>query len=156
MPTPAPTSPSSAADATETLDHLVKAFEGLSTDNLPALVALYAADARFKDPFNDVQGQAAIEAIFRHMFTALHEPRFVVTQRVQQGRQVFLTWDFHFRFRRFDTVTPQTVRGASHLVFNEQGRVTLHRDYWDAAEELYEKLPVVGGLMRWLKRRANT
>jgi len=36
-----------------------------------------------------------------------------------------------------------------------QGRVTLHRDYWDAAEELYEKLPWVGGLMRWLKRRAN-
>jgi hypothetical protein len=34
--------------------------------------------------------------------------------------------------------------------------VTLHRDYWDAAEELYEKLPVVGGAMRWLKKRANT
>ena len=156
MPTPAPISPSSAADATEALDRLVQAFEGLSPDNLPTLVALYAGNARFKDPFNDVQGQAAIEAIFRHMFVALHEPRFVVTQRVQQGPQVFLTWDFHFRFRRFDTVTPQTVRGASHLVFNEQGRVTLHRDYWDAAEELYEKLPVVGGLMRWLKRRANT
>ena len=28
------------------------------------------------------------------------------------------------------------------------------RDYWDAAEELYEKLPIVGTLMRWLKRRA--
>lgn len=148
--------PISVTDTPQALDRLVQAFEGLSPDNLPALVALYAADARFKDPFNEVEGQAAIEAIFRHMFTALHEPRFVVTERVQQGPQVFLTWDFHFRFRRFDTVTPQTVRGASHLVFNDQGRVTLHRDYWDAAEELYEKLPLVGGLMRWLKRRANT
>jgi hypothetical protein len=50
----------------------------------------------------------------------------------------------------------QAVRGASHVVFNEQGLVTMHRDYWDAAEELYEKLPVVGGVMRWLKKRANT
>jgi hypothetical protein len=41
-------------------------------------------------------------------------------------------------------------------VFDAQGLVTLHRDYWDAAEELYEKLPVVGALMRWLKRRANS
>ena len=41
-------------------------------------------------------------------------------------------------------------------VLDEAGRITLHRDYWDAAEELYEKLPLVGGLMRWLKRRANT
>jgi hypothetical protein len=35
-----------------------------------------------------------------------------------------------------------------------QGLIVLHRDYWDAAEELYEKLPVVGALMRWLRRRA--
>ena len=52
--------------------------------------------------------------------------------------------------------TPQTIRGGSHLVFSEDGLVTLHRDYWDAAEELYEKLPVVGSLMRWLKKRANS
>ena len=35
----------------------------------------------------------------------------------------------------------------------DDGRITLHRDYWDAAEELYEKLPVIGTLMRWLRRR---
>ena len=41
-------------------------------------------------------------------------------------------------------------------VLDAQGLVTLHRDYWDAAEELYEKLPVVGAMMRWLKSRANS
>ena len=35
------------------------------------------------------------------------------------------------------------------------GRIVMHRDYWDVAEELYEKLPLIGALMRWLKRRAN-
>jgi hypothetical protein len=39
-------------------------------------------------------------------------------------------------------------------VLDPQGLIVLHRDYWDAAEELYEKLPVVGALMRWLRRRA--
>jgi hypothetical protein len=28
-----------------------------------------------------------------------------------------------------------------------------HRDYWDVAEELYEKVPVLGGLLRTIKRR---
>jgi hypothetical protein len=46
--------------------------------------------------------------------------------------------------------------GASHLVFDAASKVQIHRDYWDAAEELYEKLPWVGSLMRWLKRRANS
>jgi hypothetical protein len=75
---------------------------------------------------------------------------------VVDGAQAFLTWEFRFRFKRFDTTTLQAVRGASHVVFNNQGLVTMHRDYWDAAEELYEKLPVLGGVMRWLKKRANT
>lgn len=135
---------------------VVTFFEHLAPADVGALGSLYAPAARFKDPFNDVQGVAAIQAIFAHMFESLDGPRFVVTGRVVQGDQCFLTWDFVFAFRNFHRGVQQTVRGASHLVFDSQGRVTLHRDYWDAAEELYEKLPVVGGLMRWLKRRANS
>ena len=131
-------------------------FENLSPADVATLGQVYAPDARFKDPFNEVQGVPAIQAIFAHMFGALDEPRFVVTGRVVQGNQCFLTWDFLFAFQRFDKGVTQTVRGASHLVLDGHGLVTLHRDYWDAAEELYEKLPVVGALMRWLRRRANS
>jgi hypothetical protein len=41
------------------------------------------------------------------------------------------------------------------MTFNEQSLIVEHRDYWDAAEELYEKIPVLGALMRWLKKRAR-
>jgi len=34
--------------------------------------------------------------------------------------------------------------------------VTLHRDYWDAANELYAQLPLIGALMRWLRRQLAT
>ena len=137
-------------------EKLATFFEALSPQSVSQLHTLYDAQARFKDPFNEVQGLPEIERIFRHMYVALDQPHFVVTAQVVDGSQAFLTWEFRFRFKRFDTTTLQTVRGGSHVVFNEQGLVSLHRDYWDAAEELYEKLPVVGGVMRWLKARANT
>jgi ketosteroid isomerase-like protein len=130
-------------------------FESLTPGNLGQLEAFYSADARFKDPFNDVRGVPAITQIFKHMFVALHEPRFVVTQQIVDGAQAFLVWEFRFRFKRFDTVTEQVIHGGSHLTLTEDGRISEHRDYWDAAEELYEKLPGLGALMRWLKRRAN-
>lgn len=133
---------------------LASFYESLSPDSVSRLGELYDPQASFKDPFNEVKGLAEIERIFRHMYVALEQPHFVVTAQVVDGEQAFLTWDFRFRFKRFDTVTLQTVRGASHVQFNPQGRVTMHRDYWDVAEELYEKLPVLGGLMRWLKSRA--
>ena len=135
---------------------LVAYFEGLSPQSMAQLGQHYAAQARFKDPFNDVTGLPEIARIFEHMFVALIGPRFVVTQQVCQGAQCFLTWEFRFQFRAYHKGEEQVILGASHLVFDAQGLVTLHRDYWDAAEELYEKLPLVGSLMRWLKRRANT
>jgi ketosteroid isomerase-like protein len=149
----------SPPSVSETVDALVAAFEQLDPAGVKALGHWYAADARFKDPFKEVQGVAAIEAIFDHMFDSLHEPRFVVTERIVQGSQCFLVWDFVFRFKTMDSQTVQCIRGGSHLQFTPHTdgtwRITLHRDYWDAAEELYEKLPLVGGLMRWLKKRVN-
>jgi ketosteroid isomerase-like protein len=137
------------------VERVVVFFEALVPADLRRLGDIYGADARFKDPFNDVQGLPAIEAAFAHMFRALELPRFVVHEAVAEGDRCFLTWDFLFRFKRISRGVDQSVHGASQLVFGPDGRITVHRDYWDAAEELYEKLPAVGALMRWLKRRAN-
>ena len=138
------------------VDRIVEVFQTLTPAGVDTLDTIYAADARFKDPFNDVQGLTEIQRIFRHMYVSLENPHFVVTGRIVQGKQCFLTWEFRFTFRRFKQGQPQCIVGGSHLVLRDDGRITLHRDYWDAAEELYEKLPVLGGLMRWLKSRANT
>jgi steroid delta-isomerase len=138
------------------VDRIVQAFQTLTPAGVDALDALYAPDARFKDPFNEVQGVAEIQRIFRHMYVTLDNPHFVVTGRIVQGAQCFLTWEFRFAFRRFKQGQAQCILGGSHLQLNDAGRITLHRDYWDAAEELYEKIPLVGSMMRWLKRRSNS
>jgi steroid delta-isomerase len=137
-------------------EKIVVFFETLTPESVQRFSQFYTEDAYFKDPFNEVRGIAPIQRIFAHMYTALHEPRFVVTGRIVEGEQVFLSWDFHFRFRNFKSDQPQVIRGATHLRLAADGRIRSHRDYWDAAEELYEKLPLVGGLMRWLKKRANS
>jgi len=135
---------------------VVAFFEALTPQSVADIPSYYATSARFKDPFNDVTGLRAIEGIFAHMFVALESPRFVVKEQIVQGQQCFLTWEFRFRFKNFQQSQEQVILGGSHLVFAADGLVTLHRDYWDAAEELYEKLPVVGSVMRWLKKRANS
>lgn len=139
----------------EAAARIVAFFEHLQPAHLEAIDLIYAADAHFKDPFNDVRGVPAIAQIFKHMFATVVEPRFVVTNQVLQGSQCFLTWDFLFQLQRQRGSEPQVIRGASHLVFDTAGCITLHRDYWDAAEELYEKLPIVGSLMRWMKAKAR-
>jgi steroid delta-isomerase len=136
------------------IDRIANLFEAFGPVDVERLDGYYTEDAFFKDPFNEVRGLPAIRRIYAHMFEALAEPRFVVTQRIAQGGECVLLWDFHFRYRSWRADLPQCVRGASHLRLAPDGRIAWHRDYWDPAEEVYEKLPLLGSLMRWLKRRA--
>ncbi|PXW95839.1 ketosteroid isomerase-like protein [Sphaerotilus hippei] len=129
-------------------------YEALQPADLDRLAQLYSEQAWFKDPFNEVSGLAAIRRIFAHMFEVLHGPRFVVHDIVAEGDQCFLTWTFSFALS--PRAVPLQVRGTSQLRFAPDGRVAWHRDYWDAAEELYAQLPVLGVLMRWLQRRLRS
>jgi ketosteroid isomerase-like protein len=136
------------------LQKLIRFFETIDTGNVSQLAQVYSEDVFFKDPFNEVRGLADVVRIFSHMFEQVDSPRFVVTNHVLQGDQAFLTWDFLFQMKRFSTAE-QCIRGATHLRFGPDGKANFHRDYWDAAEELYEKLPVLGSLMRGLKQLAR-
>jgi hypothetical protein len=150
-PVPAGTAPRSPE-----LARVIDFFESIAPDAVARIGALYSADCFFKDPFNEVRGIAELERIFGHMFVQLDEPRFTVTMAMQDGSEAFLLWDFHFRMKKFDRANTHVIRGSTHLRFDAAGLVDWHRDYWDTAEELYEKLPGVGALMRWLKRRARS
>jgi len=140
---------SAGVDVAAAAERVAQFYETLTRDSISGLAALYAPAARFKDPFNEVVGVAAIERIFAHMFATVAAPRFVITTRIAESEQAMLGWDFFLQLRGREIV----IRGVTHLRFNAAGKVLLHRDYWDAAEELYARLPVIGGVMRWLRRR---
>ena len=130
---------------------LVQFYETLSPSTLDELALVYADTVQFKDPFNAVQGLAPLRKIFLHMFDGLESPKFLITEAISQGEQAFLIWDFEFS--RKGLPSPMRIHGSTHLRYGPDGRVVWHRDYWDAAEELYHHIPVLGGLCRWLQRR---
>ena len=132
-------------------DAVIVFFEKLQASDVAWLGRLYTEQAFFKDPFNEVNGLAGVQRVFAHMFATLDAPRFRVLDTLVEGQQCFLTWDFMFRMK--GQSIERRIHGSSHLRFAHDGRVAYHRDYWDAAEELYETLPLLGSLLRWIKRR---
>ena len=133
------------------LDRIVALFASLSRDDIARLGDFYAADARFRDPFNDVRDVPAIQRVFTHMFDALEAPRFVVRSVLHQDGRAFIGWDSVFALRRGRA--EQTIEGGSLLRLDAEGRIVEHTDYWDASE-LTARMPVLGAAVRWFKRRA--
>lgn len=134
------------------VDALLPFYEHLRPEDVENFDRYYRHDARFRDPFNHVSSIAGIKRIFRHMFTQVRDPAFRITKVIVGEGDAILFWTFHFRFKGLGCKSAQSLEGVTHLAFDEDGLVTLHRDYWDAAEELYSRLPVIGTLMRGLQR----
>lgn len=137
----------------EAVKRVVDYWQTLSAARVSAISEVYTEDAYFRDPFNEVTGVDKLKHIFSDMFVRLHEPKFTITETIHQDNRVLMVWDFTYRIKTLKPELGRKIHGSSLIRFGADGRVNYHRDYWDAAGELYEQLPLVGGLMRWLKRR---
>lgn len=132
-------------------ERLADFYATLTPQSLARLADFYAPGARFVDPFNDVTGVDAIARIFRHMFATVEDPRFEVTSCLARDCEAMLAWTFRFgpgHARR-------EIRGVTQLRFDAAGRVVEHIDHWDPARQLYEHLPLIGFILRTLRRRLS-
>lgn len=127
-------------------------WQGLSPDRLDELDGYYTPDVRFVDPFNDIRGLAGLRSVLTHMYQQCEHVAVTVDEINGRPPVVYLRWRFSFRLRG-DRRDRSPIEGVSRVVFAPDGRVSEHIDYWDAAGQLYSQFPLVGGLMRWLRRR---
>ena len=142
---------SERADLESAVAAYVAFYEGLTPDSLDPLEPLCAPDVRFCDPFNDVVGVAAYRAILADMFERVADPRFQVTDWACSGRVAYLRWTF--TFAPSDDRAPWRIDGMSEVHFDDRLRVSAHLDHWDSGAQFYARLPVLGHLIRLVRRR---
>jgi hypothetical protein len=126
-------------------------LESLTRETLASLPDYVTEDVHFRDPFNDVHGVNAMQRVFRHMFDNVQDIRFEVHHAMIEGDYCLMQWRFQGRLGS----GPWAFDGTSGIRFAPDGRVDEHIDYWDAAGNFYERLPVIGWLLSWLRRRLS-
>ena len=135
----------------EAADAYVAFWQALSAETLDGMDAVMGPAFRFVDPFNDVQGLAAVRQQFAHTYRRLHTVRITVHDRAVSGPTLYLRWTFAFQLRAGGR--NWSLEGMSEVRFGADGKALSHIDHWDAAGQVYEHLPVLGTLIRLIKRR---
>lgn len=133
------------------LSNYVSLFENMSKDDLVHLDRFFTINAHFKDPFNEVHSLENIRYIFEHMFNSLNKPSFTVDEAVLNDDIAYIKWQFKAELKN----KPISLMGLSRVVFNQQDLVSEHIDYWDASEQFYMKLPIIGSLLRFIQGKAS-
>lgn len=129
------------------------AFAAVTPGGYDELLALATPDIRFRDPFNDVTGRAALAAILTEMFESCADPRFEILDVAAGARAGYIRWVFRFRPKALARGPEWRIEGMSEIHLAADGAVAAHIDHWDSASGLLARLPVVGAGVRWLLAR---
>jgi len=140
----------------DSLENFLTTFNQLDKKNLSLLETIYHPDIRFIDPAHSLQGLPALKQYFFSLYENVRSIRFAFDTPMQSDSQAFVTWTLHMHHPRLAKGRPVAVKGCSCLTFASDGRVIRHRDYFDLGAMIYEHLPLVGGIIKTIKKRLGS
>jgi len=138
------------------LARVIDLYQRLDSAHLHLLAEVYAESVLFEDPAHRIQGRPALTAYFAHLYQAVTQIDFDIHTAESAGEHGWLSWTMTLRHPRLAAGAPVAVSGATRLTFDGAGQVSHHRDYFDLGALLYERLPLLGPLVRAIKGRFGT
>ncbi|MFA9419354.1 MAG: nuclear transport factor 2 family protein [Gammaproteobacteria bacterium] len=125
-------------------------FKDLKKADWSQLGNFYADNILFRDPVHELHGLVTLEDYFNTLCADLIVCRFEFLDQVVDDHSAYLKWIMHFRHPRLGNEIID-VRGVSHLRWTD--KIEFHEDFYDMGAMLYERLPVLGNVTRWLRLR---
>jgi len=138
----------------ETLGRFKQLFNNLCAGNMAELTSVYSENVVFTDPFSHVRGIDELTEYFSGAYANVISCGFDFGEPVVNGEDVCIPWVMHLKHKRIRQGKSVKVDGISQLVIRK-GRVLSHRDYFDVGQLLYENLPVMGKVIRWIRSQAG-
>jgi len=120
------------------------------------IAGLYAEDLYFNDSLRTFGEREALVDYMERTSRHLAESKVRIESVSRAGPDVYVRWSMRFRATAMGRTIESESIGMSHLRFDEQGRIVVHQDFWDAAAGLYRYLPVVGYGLDLVGRRIAT
>ncbi|MFT5578288.1 MAG: hypothetical protein ACI9WS_001041 [Paraglaciecola psychrophila] len=133
---------------------LIKEFKDyykvLHNSDLSQLRNIYSSDVLFKDPVHEICGLVELEDYFTSMCDDLTDCRFEYLDELVSDHSAYIKWIMHFKHPKLRNRLV-SVRGVSHIKIGE--KIELQEDFYDMGAMLYEQLPLLGNVTRWLRQR---
>lgn len=118
-------------------------------------LAAYAPRAYLNDTMAVVEGAPAIADYFTRTLQRTNSLTVEFLDVAHDGIDYFVRWRMTVVSSSLNDRAPMVSYGMSHFRFDAQGRILLHKDFWDTGTGLYEYLPVIGSALRRVRAMAE-
>jgi hypothetical protein len=114
---------------------------------------VYAKDAYLTDALKELNDIEDIEAYMLRLLKSVESCTFEFLDVAVSGGEYYFRWVSEAKPKTIKKGRTMRLYGMSHIRFDETGKVVFHVDYWDSAGGIFEHIPVLGGLIKLIKRR---
>lgn len=135
------------------LAQFLKTYQALQVNNLHLLNDVYANEVVFQDPMHQLNGINELQSYFENLYKNLQQCEFSIERVIYSEKQASVYWQMRYQHQKLNAGQQVVVQGNS-LLKSDGNLVVYHRDYLDLGQMLYEQLPLLGRLIKWLKARA--
>jgi len=145
--------PGSATEV-RTLERLEQFFTRMTPESVREQVAgVYAAHAYLNDNIVGITGRDRISEYFAHAAGQSEVLNVEFLDVSRSEHDYFIRWKMTVQAKVLSGGEPVVTYGVSQFRFDGQGLVLLHRDFWDAATGMYEHLPYIGRIVRYVQSK---
>ncbi|MDA9189393.1 nuclear transport factor 2 family protein [bacterium] len=127
-------------------------FSGLSMTSMDLVDQFYDKNTNFIDPIGKHKGSDSVKAYYQNLYKNVEQISFEMNDYAQNGELVYMSWIMKLNLKDNPSKLIE-VHGNSKFRFNEQGKALYHRDYFDMGEFIYEGIPVLGSVIKFIKKK---
>lgn len=113
---------------------------------------IFEEDVYFEDPFQKTNDLSSLINIFSHMYKTLEQPSFKVTEIATKDNISYIRWVFKYKTSKDNKIFESFI-GVSRVEFTSKGKVSSHIDYWDSGVNIYEKIPLLKYIIKFIKNK---
>jgi limonene-1,2-epoxide hydrolase len=113
---------------------------------------LYQNDVVFVDPVHQINGLDNTIGYFEQLSAGLNDCRFDIQEITGNGEKMFVAWRMNYAHQKIRGGELLQLDGVTELGISG-GKICYHRDYYDMGAMIYEHVPLLGSVIRWLKSR---
>lgn len=115
----------------------------------------YAESFYFNDTLVTLHSRNELIEYLKNTQKNLKSIDFSVLNIIEQDEDVFVQWKMTTGFEILGSNSHVESIGISHLRFDTSGKIVMHQDYWDSTNGFFQHIPVIGGILEWIKKRLH-
>ncbi len=126
-------------------------FSRIDFTNNSVLNEIYSDDIVFKDPIHEIHGIENLKEYFNKLNENLIQGSFHFTDESIVDNKAYLSWEMDLKLKR----PKKNVKASGISVLIMEDKIISQRDYFDAGELFYENIPLLGGIIRSIKKKLS-